>query len=227
MNTEWTDEPDRAADNGVFGDLEFDEELEAQWEAEWDQAERDAVEVLRHALADWIGARAPAGVSETAAAARARMGDDDHLCWVAQAAGLDLTEPPGEPAEFLITATAATISPQEETGLDVEEEATLISLEHPDWLGAIVTAVRRGPGSDASPQTLAAGVADCPEVVLDAPLDIDDTTSLQTAFSIVALPWLALGIVDSDDRLTALGEWILPRALARAWNGDFDREPDA
>lgn len=32
----------------------------------------------------------------------------------------------------------------------------------------------------------------------------------------------AAGAIDSDRRLTALGRWDLPRALAWAWNGDFD-----
>ena len=47
----------------------------------------------------------------------------------------------------------------------------------------------------------------------------------RTAFWIVALPWQLLGLIDRDQRLTALGEWVLPRALARARGGDFDREP--
>ena len=226
MNAEWSDVPDHAADNGVSGEFEFDEELEAQWEAEWDQAERDAVQVLRQALAERIGEPAPASLSDAAAHARARLSAGEDDSWVLQAAGLDLAQPPGDDAEFLIRCTAATISPLEETGLDVEDEALLISLEHPDWLGAIVTAVRAGPGCDASPEALTGGVGDCPEVVLDAPLEIDDITALEAAFSIVALQWVLLGIVDAEGRLTALGAWILPRALARAWSGDFDREQE-
>jgi hypothetical protein len=50
----------------------------------------------------------------------------------------------------------------------------------------------------------------------------DDAGYLETAFGIVALPWRALGLTDPDDRLTPLGVWVLPRALARAWHGDFD-----
>jgi hypothetical protein len=34
--------------------------------------------------------------------------------------------------------------------------------------------------------------------------------------------WEAVGAVDADRRLTALGAWGLPRALARAWGSDFD-----
>ena len=88
---------------------------------------------------------------------------------------------------------AATISPEEITGLHTEEEATLVSLQHADWLGAILGVVRAGAGSDASPVSLVEAVRTCPE------------------------------IEDADDRLTPPGGWVLPRVLARAWHGDFDQ----
>ena len=62
-------------------------------------------------------------------------------------------------AELVLRCAAATISPREETGLDPEEEATLLTLEHADWLGAILSVVRRGPGADASPEALVAASA--------------------------------------------------------------------
>jgi hypothetical protein len=34
--------------------------------------------------------------------------------------------------------------------------------------------------------------------------------------------WEAVGAVDGDRRLTALGAWGLPRALVRAWDSDLD-----
>jgi len=42
--------------------------------------------------------------------------------------------------------------------------------------------------------------------------DLDDESHLETAFWIVALPWQALGLIDRDQRLTALGEWVRSRA---------------
>jgi len=77
-------------------------------------------------------------------------------------------------------------------------------------------------GGDASPAALVEGIRACPEVELEADLDLDDEADLETAFSILALPWHVLGVTDRDERLTALGAWILPRALARAWGSDFD-----
>jgi hypothetical protein len=64
-------------------------------------------------------------------------------------------------------------------------------------------------------------------VELEADLDPDDEAHVQTAFWILALPWHVLGVTDQDQRLTALGAWILPRALARAWGSDFDAGADA
>jgi len=34
--------------------------------------------------------------------------------------------------------------------------------------------------------------------------------------------WQTMGVVDASARLTALGHWLLPRAFARRWGGDFD-----
>ncbi len=81
------------------------------------------------------------------------------------------------------------------------------------------------PGADCSPEALVDGIRACPEVELDAGLDPDEEASLETAFWILALPWQVLGLTDRDQRLTTLGAWALPRALARAWGTDFDDGP--
>jgi hypothetical protein len=212
-----------------FADLEVDEELEEQWLEEWDQVDREAVDLLRRALRDRRGATVPAALAEAVSVVRAGLVKRDHpFAWIGQAAGFDHEPLPDDDAELLIRCAAATISPQEETGLDIEEESLLLSLEHADWLGAIVSAVRAGPGADASPDSLVDGIRNCPEVELesDLDLDLDDESHLEAAFWIVSLPWHVLGLTDPDQRLTPLGVWLLPRALARAWGGDFDQEPD-
>jgi hypothetical protein len=221
MNTEWDDEAD-----GL--DFEIDPEVQEQWLEEWDEAERDALEVLRSALDSYRGQPAPENqLSAAASAVRERLhGDGGSLEWVGQAAGLGDDPVPDDDAELLIRLASATISPEEETGLEVEEESILLSLELGDWLGAIISVVRGGPGANAGPDALVDGIRNCPEVVLETDLDVDDESHLNAAFWIVAVPWELLGIVDRDHRLTELGEWVLPRALARAWNGDFDRESD-
>ncbi len=215
MSGDWQDKPD---------ELEFDEELEEQWIAEWDQAEREAVELLRNALRQYRGQPQPAGeLTDAAATVRARVRERGHpLDWVWQAADMSNDPAPDDDARLLIRLAAATISPREETGLDAEEESLLMSLEHADWLGAIVSTVRDGPGANASPEALVDGIRHCPEVVSESGIDFDEASHLEAAFWIIALPWQVLGLIDPDQRLTALGQWILPRALARAWGGDFD-----
>lgn len=208
-------------------ELEFSEELEEQWAAEWDQADRDAVEVLREALSQYQGQPPPASeLTVAAATVRSRLheGGGYPLDWVREAAGVSNDPAITDDAELLIQLTAATISPLEETGLDIEEEALLMSLEHADWLGAIVSAVRGGPGAEVSPGALVDGIRDCPEVNTDDGIDFDEASHLEAAFSIIALPWHGLGLSDSEERLTELGQWTLPRALARAWQGSFDDE---
>jgi hypothetical protein len=220
--------PPREPDNQHSG-IQFDEELEEQWLEEWEEAERDAVELLRRALHDHRGQPPPSDEpARVAATVRARLRAGNHpFAWIRQAAGLNHEPPPDDDSELLVRCAAATISPQEETGLDVEDEASLLSLEHADWLGAIVSVVRGGAGADASPDGLVNGIRNCPEVTLDeSDPDLDDESHLETAFWIVALPWQVLGLIDRDQRLTALGEWVLPRALARACGGDFDFDRD-
>lgn len=210
-----------------FGDpefeLEFDEELEEEWLDEWEQADRHAVEVLRRALADHR--EDPPGPDLAAAARGVRMEIGRRhgaLGWVARGAGLNPSDLPSDDAELLISCAAATIEPDEATGLDAEEEALLVSLEPADWLGAIVSAVREGAGADAGPEALVSGIERCPEVHVNAALDDGEASHIATAFSMISTPWVALGITDPGDRLTELGVWLLPRALARAWNGDFE-----
>jgi hypothetical protein len=206
---------------------ELDEELEEQWLEEWDRADQAAVEVLRGALPNHRGQSPPsAELALVAPGVRDGLQSGNHpFDWIRRAAGLSDEPPSEDAAELLIRCAAATISPQAETELDADEEALLLSLEHADWLGAIVTVARNGPGADASPDALVDGIRNCPEVALESDLDLDDESHLEAAFWIVALSWHVLGLTDRDQRLTALGKWVLPRALARAWDGSFDEGP--
>jgi hypothetical protein len=56
--------------------------------------------------------------------------------------------------EPLVALAAAAISPQDETGPDVDEESLLLPLELADWLGAMISVCRAGAAADASPDGL-------------------------------------------------------------------------
>jgi hypothetical protein len=90
---------------------------------------------------------------------------------------------------------------------------------HDVWVGAVVGLVRGGVGASADPAALVAAIDACPEV--DGTVDPDDADLVELAFEVVVPSWEAVGAVDADRRLTELGAWGLPRALARAWGGDL------
>ena len=96
-------------------ELDFSDELEDQWIAEWDHAERDAVEVLRNALRQYRAQPQPGGqLKEAADTVRSRLREGDHpLDWVWQAAAMSNDPAPDDDAELLIRLAAATISPRD------------------------------------------------------------------------------------------------------------------
>jgi hypothetical protein len=146
-------------------DVELDEDLEA-FLAAWDEADREAAAILRSALDRHRGQPAPVeALTAVSGEARDGLRDRHHpFGWIRSAAGLEQEAFPDSDVELVLRCVAATISPREESGLDPEEEATLLSLEHADWLGAIVSVVRKGVGADASPEALVEGISACPEV---------------------------------------------------------------
>jgi hypothetical protein len=194
--------------------------------AQFEAADRHAAGVLKAALSEWRGAVAPQpDLGNACEGLREGLRSSHYpFDWLRRGAGLDDEPAPAGDAELLQRCAAGTIAPREDTGLGVDEEASIMALEHADWLGAIVSAVRAGPGADASPDALVAGIYSCPEVKVESD-DPDGDRVIATAFLLVLLPWACLGLVDDDERLTPLGAWALPRALALAWGSDFDAEP--
>jgi hypothetical protein len=198
-----------------------EEELERELAA-WDELDRDATAILRRALEGETGRPAPPALAAVADQLRAGLSGGGYpFDWVSRAAGFDEHPAEGD-AELVLRAVAATIAPADDTGLDPEEEASIATMEHADWLGAVVSSVRAGPGSAATPAALAHGIATCPEVELEAGLDPDELSLIEHGFELSTFPWSLVGVLDEDRRLTEAGAWILPRALARAWGGDFD-----
>jgi hypothetical protein len=204
----------------------YDEE---EFLAAYEEADRQAVRVLRRAL---VGARVtPPSAADVAIAAervRGGIGSGDYpLDWIGRAAGLsDAGAFPSDDAELILQCAEATISPRNETRLDPEEDALIASLEHADWLGAVAALVRAGPGASAEPVALVAGIRSCPEVHAEGEFDLDEESHVETAFELISLPWEVMGLIDQDRCLTPLGAWALPRALARAWGSDLNTPED-
>jgi hypothetical protein len=206
---------------GVF-DSEFDED---EFLREWAVAEAHAVDVLRYALAPMLGKRPPPNAL-SAAADQLRVGIREGR-WpyrhMARAAGWQQLELPEDDIDLWLGAAGGLISPREGTGLSEEEEGTIMSLDFADWLGAIIGLVRGGLGKSAWPEDLVSYIDECPEV--EGVVDPGDVGLIAGAFESVIPAWQAAGALDGDRRLTAMGRWGLPRALAWAWNADLDDPP--
>jgi hypothetical protein len=203
-----------------YDDL-FDDEEDERLLEQWAEAERHAAGVVTTALASERGNQPPASIiAATAGELRAAIRAQSYpVSWVARAAGLAAAQPDDD-AQLLLDCAAATISPREDTGLDAEEESMLFSLELADWAGVVIELVRDGAGAAARPRDLVAAIDRCPEI--DGATGGEDIGLVEAAMSSVQLAWMGLGLIDRDDRLTEVGAWVLPRALTRAWGGDFD-----
>lgn len=200
------------------------EEFE-RFAAELDAEMRAAREILYSALAEERGKPAPEAELKVACRhlRRGFRAGGQPFDWIRAAAGVR-REARRPDEELIVECLAGTMFPGEETGLDPRDEAAIMSLDDADWLGALLSAARAGPGSAADPRALVAGISACPEVDMDLATEPGDRAIVEAIFALVIPAWKALGVVDANDRLTALGAWALPRALALGLGGDFDAE---
>jgi hypothetical protein len=146
--------------------------------------------------------------------------DDPTFDTIRRAAGLAPPLPSGD-VDLWRAATGALIAMRADSGLDPELEAAVMTLELADWVGAVLGLARAGVGASAEPAALVETINTCPEV--EGTVDPEDADLVELAFEVVLPTWQATGVVDADRRLTALGAWGLPEALARAWGGTLDR----
>jgi hypothetical protein len=219
----------RDADNDASADLDdadfvelfdFDED---EFLDEWDQADDGAVEVLREALPELRETAPPQGDLH-AAAARIRAGiaaKTTPYTYVPGGAGWTAA-PPADDRELWIGASGSLIAGLGETPMSVQRQSTIMALQPGDWLGAVIGLVRAGVGAPAEAADLVAYADECPELAGEA--DPDDVEILEEGFAYLLELWEATGAIDRQGRLTELGRWGLPRALAWAWSGDFDAE---
>lgn len=215
--------PPTEANEDLWDPREEEEEVE-KFLAALDEAEKEAARLVQRALSDRRAIEPP--TAELAAYSEQLRTGLISGGWpyeyILNAVGWDKAELPTEDTMLWLGATAALISPYEETGMDPEEEAAVMALELADWLGAVVGLVRAGVGASASPEALIGYINECPEV--EGTVEDEDASVVEIAFEMVLPTWEAAGAIDSHRRLSALGEWGLPRALVWAWGGSFEAE---
>jgi hypothetical protein len=188
---------------------------------EWQEADRTAVELLREALPDVVSATAPVdALAEAAQRIRTHVAEWPHR-HLAAAADWG-KQPPADNETLWIQAAGALVSMNGESGLGSHEESSLMTLQHGDWAGAVVGLARGGAGTRAWPEDLFELADKCPEI--EGSYETDDREPIEFAFGLIVPIWEAVGALDEHRRLTALGHWGLPRALAWAWDGSMDEE---
>ncbi|HKR51176.1 MAG TPA: hypothetical protein VJT72_16645 [Pseudonocardiaceae bacterium] len=186
-------------------------EADDDFVAEWDAAEEAASDELRELLAE-LGER-PRPDAELAAtcqvlrSALQRGGKTAGL--LAASGGVDPGNLHSDDAELWLSLAAGVVDPMGEPPEDtLDDDLSMIALDHEEWLEAVAALARGGPGTPASAEDLAEFVA--------GP-DDDDIEVLAGWFTTVVELWQLLGAVDDVERLTPLGWWGIPEALLHAW----------
>lgn len=201
----------------------FDDDLdEAAFLAAWDEVDSEAVEILLSALPGINDSTPPPLPDLQRPVARLRAGvAEDRWPFGYFGGQVSLKPLPSDDLHCFSVALLATMQPDIDIDADedgdwaIEDMATVQSLEHADWLGAVIGLVRAGPGAEASPEALVRYINECPEI--DGEVDPDDETILEHAFELMMPLWEALDVVDEERRVTRLGMWALPRMLLDAW----------
>lgn len=198
---------------------ELDEETE-RFLAEWDEADRQGVALLREALPEVRDARPPASLPWAAATLRQQLQTRAfHLRPVLSANGWQ-KRLPADDVQLWTETVGGLILMRDESGLPPDQEAMLAALQHADWAGAMIGMVRGGVGCPATARQLVSYIDGCPEI--EGEVDEDDRELIEAAFDLILPIWQAAGAIDDNQRVTELGRWGFPRALAWAWHGDFD-----
>lgn len=202
----------------------------------WDAAEQHGVRLLRLALPD---ARSwPVPVTDLSdAAARIRSAVRKRPFKQLARAAWGGSRLPADDTQLWLEAAGAMAMMQQHPGTGSPSLAPVSVLRPADWAGAVIGMVRCGVNSAHTAEGLVGyarqpfdiaelrGADDAGDAAYDPFASVaEDDESLLRAFRTAMRFWEALGVVSEMGWLTGLGWWGLPRALARAWNGDFDSD---
>jgi hypothetical protein len=218
-----------ASDPADFGLVDDEADLSLAWDA----AERYGVRLLRQALpeARW----APAPVADLSdAAARIRSAVRKRPFKQLARAAWGRTRLPADDTQLWLEVAGTMAAMRHHLDIDSPSLAPVSVLRPADWAGAVIGMVRSGVSSAITAEDLVRYARKSPNATDTREADeagpaydpfasvAEDDESLLRAFR-AALPlWAAVGAISDAWWLTGLGWWGLPRALARAWNGDFD-----
>lgn len=183
--------------------------------ATWSMLDRESVEALQRILADCRSVPAPASLSVVAAALRASWRDQDKPAKVAALLG-EVDPAKLSDSGLLILAAASVVDPtwSGEGDIDPDDLVAISSLDTADWLQIVVNGAKRGAGQYFMAEDFLDWIEE--DVVSD------DLEAVERGLAWLDSIWRSLGLIDDEDRLTDVGEWVLPRALCHAWGASFD-----
>jgi hypothetical protein len=189
--------------------------------------ESECADALRRILAEQIGVPAPDDIAEVAQQFRDRVvaRDEDAVLVSALMAAQSLVHPEsGESvsdAFLLIAAVSSVLEPGlpddavlGEVDYDPDELFSVSALSGADWLQIAVNGAKRGAGQFFGSDDLFDWIED--------DLNPDELPAVEIATTWVDRMWHAIGVTGDDERLTAVGAWLLPRGICLAWGRNFD-----
>lgn len=201
----------------------------------WDAAERHGVRLLQQALPDARSVPAPvADLSEAATRIRSAVRKWPYKQLARAVWGR--TRPPADDTQLWLEAAGGMATIRHHLDIGSPPLAVMSVLRPADWAGAVIGVVRSGANSAITAEHLLRFARESADAASTREADMADPAydpfasvagddeSLLRAFEATLRLWEAIGAVNDAWWLTGLGWWGLPRAVARAWNGDFDSD---
>jgi hypothetical protein len=181
----------------------------------WSTLDRESVSALQRILAEKRSAVAPESLSVVAQQLRAAWTNDDELVPVAALLG-QLDPSQLSDSGLLILAASSVVDPSWSGNgmIDPDDLVSISALDTADWLQIVVNGCKRGAGQYFMAEDFLDWIED--DVVSD------DLEAVERGLAWLDTIWRSIGLIDGEDRLTAVGEWVLPRALCHAWGASFD-----
>jgi hypothetical protein len=181
----------------------------------WSLLDRESVEALQRILADGRLKPAPASLGAVASQLRTAWANEEEPAPVAALLG-EVDPAQLSDSGLLIVAAACVVDPtwSGEGEIDPDDLVAISALDTADWLQIVVNGCKRGAGQYFMAEDFLDWIED--DVVTD------DLEAVERGLAWLDSMWRSIGLIDDEDRLTEVGEWVLPRALCHAWGASFD-----
>jgi hypothetical protein len=176
--------------------------------------DQESSEAIRRIFAEKRSVPAPPSLGAAAGALRAAWVNPVEPAPIAVLLDIDVSQV--SDVGLLILAAASVVE-SSRTGsgqADVDDLVAISALGTADWLQIVVNGVKRGAGQYFTADDFLDWIED--------DVSTDDLPAIEHGLAWLDSLWRSIGLIDSEDRLTEVGEWVLPRALCHTWGSSFD-----